>query len=153
MTSTCFILLVAVVSPDSLKLICKPQLHNLQTLDFPYLSHKLSCEYVDSYGLPCCTGPAWSSCTQFLPAMCLPVMNLLKLGVLICFPIIDNCWGAGGKDVWDGLVTAIQVPVNCTGTSKDPLSRIPEDISRAEEVWMCVKASSVFCDTSFSRCK
>lgn len=59
----------------------------------------------------------------------------------------------GGKAVRDGLVTAIKVPVNCTGTIKDPLSRIPEDISRADEVQMCVKVASAFCNRSFSGCK
>lgn len=84
--------------------------------------------------------------------MCLPVINLLlKLKVPHLLPIIAG--QHGGKAVRDGLVTALKVPVNCTGTIKDPLSRIPEDISRADEVQMCVKAASAFCNRSFSGCK
>lgn len=61
--------------------------------------------------------------------------NKISLEAQSCHLLqINNFWGAGGKDVWDGLATAIKAPVNCTGTTKDPLSRIPEDISRSTNV-------------------
>lgn len=55
MTNTCFILLAATESPDTLNLICKLKLLSLKNLSLLCLSHKLGCEYLDFCGLPCCS--------------------------------------------------------------------------------------------------
>ena len=150
MTSTCFILSVATVFAHCLNLSRKPKLHTIsKNSDFCAYHTSWTGSSLTSVACLSAPGPGWSSHTQLLPTTWLPVIDILcQLKVLLRFPVINNCWGAGTKPAWSWFATAIKISVNCIGTVKDPLSRTPEDYSRAEEVQMCVKASFVLCDKS-----